>query len=259
MTTQRWATLSFVFATIQAKVEALGLAPEIETAVHQQLIPAIYLDRVAKRSRGAERRDKLRPLSGELLESPRQHDSPLQALDACTRAEIESVAAECANLFQRSSACVEGRNGQLALHHYGKHSRSARKLSALTAAHKNFIRPADGTAAAARCFGQPTQPMFSFLLRQLDAPPRPARKRPRAAPGIPRPGSCLAVVAGAMIKAGDAQPPLQLQRAGSDWRAGALASRRGRRSHGGIRTADGLRFACERPTLAVSDDQSACR
>jgi hypothetical protein len=180
LTTQLLATLSFFFATIQAKVEALALAPEIETAIHQQLIPAIYLDRVAERSTGAERRQALRQLSDELLEPLHPADSPLQALDVHTRAEIESVAAECADLFQRSSSCVEGRNGQLALHHHGKHRLSARKLSALTAVHNYVIRRPDGTTAAERFFAQPPQPMFSFLLRHLDAPPRPARKRPRA-------------------------------------------------------------------------------
>jgi len=46
LTTQLLATITFFFATLQAKVEALGLAPEIETLVHQQLIPAIDLERL---------------------------------------------------------------------------------------------------------------------------------------------------------------------------------------------------------------------
>jgi transcriptional regulator with XRE-family HTH domain len=178
LTTQLLATLTFFFATIQAKVEALGLAPELETLVHQQLIPAIYLERVAARSTRAERRHELHLRSAQLLAPLRQSDSPLQHVDAERRREIEIVAAECADLFQRSSSCVEGRNGQLALHHHGKHRLSNRKLAVLTAVHNYFIRRPDGTTAAERFFGQPPAPMFAYLLTAIDPPPRPARKRP---------------------------------------------------------------------------------
>jgi len=44
------ATIAFFFATVQQRVEALNLAADIEVSVHQQLIPAIYLERVAARS-----------------------------------------------------------------------------------------------------------------------------------------------------------------------------------------------------------------
>jgi hypothetical protein len=180
LTTQLLATVAFFFATIQAKVEALGLAPEIEAAVHQQLIPAIYLERVAARSTGAERRHALRQRSQELLEPLRRPDSPLQALPKQLRTDIETVAGECANLFQRSSSCVEGRNGQLALHHHGKHRLSTRRLAALTALHNYFIRRPDGTTAAERFFARAPAPMFACLVQTLDPPPRPAQKRPRA-------------------------------------------------------------------------------
>lgn len=79
LTTQLLATITFFFATIGTKVEALGLAPEIETLVHQQLIPAIYLERVAARSTRAERRQELRQRSHRLLTPLRQPDSPLAA------------------------------------------------------------------------------------------------------------------------------------------------------------------------------------
>lgn len=78
LTTQLLATLTFFFATLQAKVEALNLAPEIETLVHQQLIPAIYLERVAARSTRAEQRHELHHRSQQLLAPLRQPDSPLQ-------------------------------------------------------------------------------------------------------------------------------------------------------------------------------------
>jgi hypothetical protein len=51
---------------------------------------------------------------------------------------LERVSAECADLFQRSSSCVEGRNAQLALQHHSRHRLSDRKLAALTAVHNYF-------------------------------------------------------------------------------------------------------------------------
>jgi len=179
VTTQLLATLRFYIATVEAKVEALNLAPEIEAAVHRQLIPAIYLERVAERSSQAEARRSLLRTSAALLAPLRRDDSPLAGLDEPTLRDIETVAAECADLFQRSSSCVEGRNGQLSLHHHGRHRLSDRRLAALTAMHNFFIRRPDGTTAAERFFGKPPDPMFGYLLAHLEPPPRPARRRPR--------------------------------------------------------------------------------
>ena len=150
MTASLLATLTFFFTTIQAKVEALALAPEIEAAVHQQLIPAIDLERVANRSSRADERHALRQLSARPLEPLRGADSVFATLASTTREEIERVAGECADLFQCSSSCVEGRNGQLVLHHHGTHRLSEGKPCALTAMHNYFIRRPDGTTREAR-------------------------------------------------------------------------------------------------------------
>jgi hypothetical protein len=178
VTTQLLATVSFFFATLQAKVEALNLTPEIEQSVRERLIPAIYLERVAERSTQAEQRQQLRDLSANLLAPLNRPDHPLGQLDAGEREHIESVAVECADLFQRSSSCVEGRNGQLSLHHHGHHRLSQRKLNALTILHNYHIRRPDGTTAAERFFGRPPQNLFEQVLQHLPYPPRPARKRP---------------------------------------------------------------------------------
>jgi len=105
---------------VTARVEALDLPPSAETALVEQLIPALYLERVAARSPRAETRHRLRALSRPLLEPLRQGDHPLQALAPALRAQVEQVAVDCADQFQRSSSCVEGRNGQLSLYHHGR-------------------------------------------------------------------------------------------------------------------------------------------
>ena len=81
----------------------------------------------------------------------------------------------------RSTACVEGRNGQLALRFHSLHRLSPRRLSALTVIHNFHIRRADGTTAAERFFGQPPEPLFEWLVANLQPPPRPRASRSRRA------------------------------------------------------------------------------
>ncbi len=179
LTVQWLATLAFFFATVSARVEALGLSPELETAVLEQLIPAIYLERVAARSTAAETRHRVQAVSTALLDALRRPDHPLQRLAPADSARVEQVAGACADLFQRSSSCVEGRNGQLSLHHHGRHRLSDRRLAALTGVHNFHIRRADGTTAAERFFGRTHPALFEQLLLRVPLPPRPRRRRPR--------------------------------------------------------------------------------
>jgi hypothetical protein len=80
LTTQLLATITFFFATLQLQIEALALPAELERALVEPLIPALYLDRVATRSTHAEPRHRLRALSHQLLEPLRHSNHPLQAL-----------------------------------------------------------------------------------------------------------------------------------------------------------------------------------
>jgi hypothetical protein len=173
------STVGFFFATIQAKIEALNLTPEIEEATYRYLIPAIYLDRVAEKTQDREQRGQLRQRVAVLLASVEQAEGALSRLDNDERHVLEQVAVECAELFQRSSSCVEGRNGQLALQHHARHRLTNRKLAALTAVHNYYIRRPDGTTAAERFFGRRPAPLFDVLLDKVPLPGRPARKRPR--------------------------------------------------------------------------------
>lgn len=176
------ATLVFFFMTIAAKVEALSLPPEAEQAVLHQLIPALYLQRAAGKIQDRSQRQQLRERAEALLQPLRAPGSVLLDLAPEERCVVEQVAAECADLFQRSSSCVEGRNGQLALRHHHLHRISDRKLAALTTVHNYFIQRPDGTTAAERFFGNKPTSLFDALLEQVPMPARAARKRaPRPA------------------------------------------------------------------------------
>jgi hypothetical protein len=175
------ATISFFFATIQANIEVLNLPPEVETAAYQALIPAIYLERVADKTAEADQRSIVRQRAANLLAPLNQPGSAVASRPDEERRLLEQVAIDCADVFQRSSSCVEGRNGQLALHHHARHRLSDRKLSALTAVHNYFIQRPDGATAAQRFFGRPPAKLFEWVLKKTSLPGRPAHKRPRPA------------------------------------------------------------------------------
>jgi hypothetical protein len=120
----------------------------------------------------------LRTLSQQLLEPLRELTHPLQQLAPALQIRIEQVATECADLFQRSSSAVEGRNGQLSLFHHGRHRLSDNKLAALTAVHNFHICRTDGTTAAERFFGRAHAPFFEQLLDRVLLPPPPRQRRP---------------------------------------------------------------------------------
>lgn len=63
-------------------------------------------------------RRQLRTKAEELLAHLLTPAGPFGLLEHKEKFVIEKVAQECAELFQRSSSCVEGRNGQLALRHH---------------------------------------------------------------------------------------------------------------------------------------------
>jgi uncharacterized protein DUF6399 len=171
------ATIAFFFLTIRAKVEALGLPLKVEEAVFHNLIPGIYLHLISEKAKSAEQRHELRRLSEDLLAPLRERDGPFCGLDQENKRLIEQIAEECAQLFQRSSSCVEGRNGQLSLRHHSMHRISDRKLAALTTVHNYFVNRSDGTTAAERFFGTRPRNLFEWVLERVDLPGRPAQKR----------------------------------------------------------------------------------
>jgi hypothetical protein len=143
----------------------------------ERLLAGMYLRQAAAKAKGAERRRQLRALAeGCLAEARQQGEEPPGGWPAA-----EALAAEWAGWFQRSSSCVEGRNGQLALRHHSLHRLSRRRLRALTALHNYWLRRSDGTTAAERFFRRKPEDLFGWLLERLPLPARPARRRPRAA------------------------------------------------------------------------------
>jgi hypothetical protein len=174
------ATIAFFWMMIKAQVKELELPAELEELMHNVLIPALYLRNVAKKARGAEQRHKIFGVADDLFK--RLDTIGIWCnLDQAKRGKMEIAAKNCAQIFQRSSSCVEGRNGHLSLWHHGLHKLSTRKLKVLTTLHNYYIRGTDGTTAAERFFEQKPNDLFEFLLERFPYPARPATKRTKLA------------------------------------------------------------------------------
>jgi hypothetical protein len=167
-------TMSFFHSEVEAQIESLDLNPTQAQAVYRGLIPAAYLENAARKAKQAEDRGPLRELAAKLQSDT---EPGLADLDQGSHTTVERAAKECADLFKRSSSCVEGRNGHLSLLHHSLHRLRASRLEALTAVHKFFIQRPDGTTAAERFFGAKPSDLFEWLLDHLDTPARPAQKR----------------------------------------------------------------------------------
>jgi Family of unknown function (DUF6399) len=180
---KRWllllvAAMQWFWDVAQVCVEELELPDEVERALYERLLPGLYWQQAAKRARTTEQRHEKEALAEQLLQAAWATGSVLSRLAKEEQEEVKCVANELVGLFARSSSCVEGRNGRLALFHHGQTRLSAARLKALTVIHNYLTERADGTTAAERFFGKKPRSPFNWLLERLPDLPRPAAKRP---------------------------------------------------------------------------------
>jgi len=175
------ATISFFHDTINRWVGELCLTEKIERFLMERWIPGRYLELVASRVRDPEQRVRLLEAAANLIPSADQITSMLSLLCDNDRLLVAAMVEQCAQLFQRSSSGVEGRNGQLSLFHHGHHRLPENKLKALTVIHNYMkVRP-DGTTAAERLFGHQPLDIFEWLVERMEYPARPSKSRKKIA------------------------------------------------------------------------------
>jgi hypothetical protein len=171
------ACVAWFWGMAHKRVEDLELSEEAERLVKECLIPGYYWQAAARKGRDAEERQRLKELGESLLEEAWADGGALAALAEDQKKEVERVARECAGLFQRSSSCVEGRNGRLSLFHHAQGKLTDKRLKSLTFVHNYLVKRADGTTAAERLFGTKPPALFDWLLKRMPDLPRPAAKR----------------------------------------------------------------------------------
>ncbi len=148
--------------------------------LRRTIIPGVYLREVARKEKDAEKKIQISEMSQELLSVLTQKDGPFSDYSESHIIMLEKAAEECAQIFQRSSSCVEGRNAQLSLRHHGIHRLSDRCLKAQTIVH-NYYRNRDGTTPAERFFNTKHNDLFEWLLEKMDFPARPRNRLKKAA------------------------------------------------------------------------------
>lgn len=172
-------TLRFFWLFVRSQVKSLALAHEVEKVFREVLLPAVYFEIHAAKATSAEKRMQ-RKQQAERLYEQLANEHHWQALSQNRQQELHRAATDCAQIFQRSSSNVEGRNGQLSLHHHIYKTMNKRKLKAATVIHNYFIRRPDGTTAAERFFGNAPASLFGYLLSVTDYPAVPASMRSNA-------------------------------------------------------------------------------
>jgi hypothetical protein len=163
--------MKFFFAMFAACVEGLMLNEEQRAFFVDVVFPLAYLKQVI-RKQGKDLQKKLTLLIAKLEEKAR--DGPW----ADELKEYWMVKAkEMAQKFQRSSSCVEGRNGMLSLLYHRRHRLNTVRLRALTEVYNYHVRREDGSTAAERFFGQSHGNVFEYLVENIRIPGKPRRSR----------------------------------------------------------------------------------
>lgn len=165
--------LRFFHDAVHQRIEAMELPAGIEKTLRPVLVPAAYLSRVIGREDDAERRDHLREALGRILAPVRTPDGPFAAHDVEALRRVEQPAFCLADIFQRASSCVEGRNGRLSQWEHAQRRLGPKKLAGITVVHNYVIKRADETTAAERFFGSKPRDLFAWLLEHVRAPPWP--------------------------------------------------------------------------------------
>ena len=160
------ATIAFFFQMIDIYLDNMQLSDRDKYLMHNYLIPGHYLIQAASKQKDINRKAKILEKAQKLL-------SIANVIDESGVERLDQAAKSCAQLFQRSSSCVEGRNAQLALRHQGIHRLGDRHLKASTVIHNYYIKRRDGTTAAERFYEAKPNDLFEFLLNNVDYPARP--------------------------------------------------------------------------------------
>jgi len=148
--------------------------------MHAHVIPSSYLERVAS-TRTVTQGEPLRELAESLRTPLFAPGGTFSALSPAAQDRLKHEASKLAEVLQRSSSNVEGRNGYLSLRNPQLRGLDhPRKRTCLTAVHNFLLTRPDGTTAAERFFGQKPRSMFAAILDSVEIPPAPLSPPRRA-------------------------------------------------------------------------------
>lgn len=162
--------VAYFFNWYRAFVNGLSLENEGALFFDKVVFPLCYLKMIWRRL-PRKQKEELLPLKAQL-------ESEFQAAQysESEKKNFMEKGKECAEKFQRSSSCVEGRNGKLSLYHHRFCRLGARSTKALTVVHNFHKRQSDGTTAAERLFGNSHANLFESLVENVRIPGKPQKQ-----------------------------------------------------------------------------------
>ena len=162
--------VKYFFTIYAAFVEGLRLSVGQEKFFNEVIFPLNYLKMIWRR---LPKKDKEQyKMLMEDFEA-RVRDGPWSEE---VKQELMKKGREIAEKFQRSSSCVEGRNGMLSLNYHRFHRLNERTLQVLTIVHNFDVRRSDGTTAAERFFEATHENLFDSLVANVRIPGKPQKQ-----------------------------------------------------------------------------------
>lgn len=162
--------MKYFFVMFSAFVDGLRLNLEQEKFFNEVVFPLSYLKitwRRLPKTIKEENRQLLQNLEAKIRDAPWPEE---------LKHEWMKKGKELAEIFQRSSSCVEGRNGVLSLNYHRFHRLNTRSLKVLTIIHNFDVRRSDGTTAAERFFEEKHENLFEALVMNVRIPNKPKRQ-----------------------------------------------------------------------------------
>ena len=161
------------------QVRQLALTPPVSYALHAQLTHAIWSawPKVARCMQGAA--------SGAgqaFAHTALEPGGALAELNEGQQSQLNQQAQELAEVFQRSSSNVEGRNGYLPEESSTSRARSSEKARMSDGDPQLFPHACRRHNRGERFFSQKPRSMFAAILQSVDLPPAPLSP-PRRAEG----------------------------------------------------------------------------
>jgi Family of unknown function (DUF6399)/IclR helix-turn-helix domain len=170
------ALVDLWWQTVRQDLMQLAMTPRWTQWAEDVLLPLMYWQEQLRRTRHPVHKAQIALVLQAVEEVFERHPCTRQ-LKPELLAGWKAWAAEHAKAFQRASAAVEGRNGSLSQMQHNHRGLPTRRSQVWTALHNFDCRAADGTTPAARFFRRSFPDLFESVLSQIDALPRPRRRR----------------------------------------------------------------------------------
>ncbi|MES2615958.1 MAG: DUF6399 domain-containing protein [Bdellovibrionota bacterium] len=149
--------------------KGLKLTKEQEYMFHSNLVPAAYLRRISKQEK-YEEKTKMRNRADEI------EKKGLELFSDEQKSSVLKSAKDAANMYQRSSSVVEGRNSSLSLKNHSMKKLTSKKLSILTTIQNYYVKDNDGKTAAERFFNKSHSSLSKYLIGNVLPTPRACYK-----------------------------------------------------------------------------------